>query len=88
MNNHRTPQGMTTFILVAVGQIVSVTGSALTGFALGAWVYQQTRSTTQFSLILLFTVLPSLLFALPNPPPGFRGYLIKVDSMINVDMLI
>jgi len=54
---------MTTFILVAVGQIVSVTGSALTGFALGAWVYQETRSTTLFSLILLFTVLPSLLFA-------------------------
>jgi MFS family permease len=63
MDNHRTPQGMTTFILVAVGQIVSVTGSAMTGFALGAWVYQETRSTTLFSLILLFTVLPSLLFA-------------------------
>ena len=54
---------MTTFILVAVGQIVSVTGSSLTGFALGAWVYQETHSTTLFSLILLFTVLPSLLFA-------------------------
>jgi MFS family permease len=54
---------MTTFILVALGQIISVTGSALTGFALGAWVYQETRSTTLFSLILLFTVLPSLLFA-------------------------
>ena len=63
MENHRTPQGMTTFILVAIGQIVSVTGSALTGFALGAWVYQETRSTTLFSLILLFTVLPSLMFA-------------------------
>jgi MFS family permease len=63
MDNHKTPQGMTTFVLVAIGQIVSVTGSALTGFALGAWVYQETRSTTLFSLILLFTVLPSLLFA-------------------------
>jgi MFS family permease len=63
VDNHQTPRGMTTFILVAIGQIVSVTGSALTGFALGAWVYQETRSTTLFSLILLFTVLPSLLFA-------------------------
>ncbi len=63
MENPKTPQRMTTFIFVAVGQIVSVTGSALTGFALGAWVYQETRSTTLFSLILLFTVLPSLLFA-------------------------
>jgi MFS transporter, DHA3 family, macrolide efflux protein len=63
MDNPKTPQGMTTFVLVAIGQIVSVTGSALTGFALGAWVYQETRSTILFSLILLFTVLPSLLFA-------------------------
>ncbi len=51
---------MSTFLLVAFGQIVSVTGSALTGFVLGAWVYQQTNSTTQYSLILLFTALPSI----------------------------
>ena len=63
MENNKPSRGMTTFILVAVGQIVSVTGSSLTGFALGAWVYEDTRSTTLFSLILLFTVLPSLLFA-------------------------
>jgi len=63
MENEKSVQGMTIFILVAIGQIVSVTGSSLTGFALGAWVYQDTRSTTLFSLILLFTVLPSLLFA-------------------------
>ncbi len=63
MENNKSPRGMTTFILVAIGQIVSVTGSSLTGFALGAWVYQETRSTTLFAFILLFTVLPSLLFA-------------------------
>jgi MFS family permease len=63
MDNHKPVRGMTTFILVAIGQIISVTGSSLTGFALGAWVYQDTHSTTLFSLILLFTVLPSLLFA-------------------------
>ncbi len=54
---------MGTFLLVAVGQIISVSGSALTGFGLGVWVYQRTHSTTQFSLILLFTVLPSLVLA-------------------------
>ena len=63
MDNHKPVRGMTTFILVAIGQIISVTGSSLTGFALGVWVYQDTHSTTLFSLILLFTVLPSLLFA-------------------------
>ncbi len=60
---HTAEKRMTTFILVAIGQIVSVTGSGLTGFALGAWVYRETHSTTQFSLILLFTVLPSLLIS-------------------------
>jgi DHA3 family macrolide efflux protein-like MFS transporter len=55
--------GMWTFALVAAGQIVSVTGSGLTGFALGAWVYQRTQSTTQFALISLFTLLPSLVIA-------------------------
>lgn len=63
MENKEPPHGMTTFILIAIGQIVSVTGSSLTGFALGAWIYRDTRSTILFSLILLFTVLPSLLFA-------------------------
>jgi MFS family permease len=63
MDDNKPSRGMAIFILIAIGQIISVTGSALTGFALGAWVYQETRSTTLFSLILLFTVLPSLVFA-------------------------
>jgi len=63
MGNHAVRSGMAVFLLIAVGQIISVTGSALTGFALGAKVYQDTHSTTQFSLILLFTMLPSLLVA-------------------------
>jgi hypothetical protein len=54
---------MLVFSLVAFGQIVSVTGSGLTSFALGAWVYQRTQSATQFALILLFALLPSLAIA-------------------------
>lgn len=52
---------MPTFILVWLGQVVSLIGSALTGFTLGVWVYQNTGSTTQFSLIYLCTELPSIL---------------------------
>jgi DHA3 family macrolide efflux protein-like MFS transporter len=63
MDTTLSHRGFFTFTLVAVGQIVSVTGSALTGFALGVWVYQSSHSTTQFSLILLFSMLPSLLVA-------------------------
>lgn len=54
---------MPTFILVWLGQVVSLVGSGLTGFTLGIWVYQTTGSTTQFSLIYLCTELPAILIA-------------------------
>jgi MFS family permease len=54
---------MSVFLPVAIGQIISVTGSALTGFALGAWVYQETHSTTQYAIILLVAMLPALVVA-------------------------
>ena len=54
---------MPTFILVWLGQVVSLIGSGLTGFTLGIWVYQTTDSATQFSLIYLCTELPALLVA-------------------------
>lgn len=52
--------GMGVFLLVWFGQLVSLIGSGLTNFALGVWVYQRTGSVTQFSLILLFGLLPSI----------------------------
>ena len=51
------------FLLVWFGQLVSLMGSGLTSFALGVWVYQRTGSVTQFSLILLFALLPSILIS-------------------------
>lgn len=59
----RTLQQMKTFLLIWLGQLVSLTGSQLTGFALGVWVYQQTGSVTQFALISVATVLPYLLIS-------------------------
>ncbi len=55
--------GFRTFLLIWLGQMISVTGTGLTGFALGVWVYQRTGSVTQFSLIALFTTLPGILFS-------------------------
>ena len=54
-------QTMKIFLVVWLGQLVSLTGSQLTGFALGVWVYQQTGSATQFALISVATVLPFVL---------------------------
>ncbi|UCC65823.1 MAG: MFS transporter [Anaerolineae bacterium] len=51
---------MRVFGVIWFGQLVSLVGSGLTGFALGVWVYQRTGSATQFALITLFTTLPGL----------------------------
>lgn len=55
--------GMGVFFLVWFGQLISLIGSGLTSFALGVWVYQRTGSVTQFSLILLSAMLPSILIS-------------------------
>ena len=52
-----------TFLIVWSGQVVSMLGSSMTGFALGVWIFQQTGSAFSFALILLFNMLPKALIA-------------------------
>lgn len=54
---------MRTFLTVWAGQLASQVGTGLTAFALGVWVYQETKSATAFAVIFLFTELPGLLIA-------------------------
>ncbi|QTA91524.1 Major facilitator superfamily transporter [Desulfonema magnum] len=54
---------MRDFLLIGGGQIVSLIGSALTGFAMGVWVYEQTGSVTRFSLIYISALLPAILIS-------------------------
>jgi len=63
VKNHSPARNMHVFFIVWAGQTASIVGSALTSFALGIWVYQQTGSFTQFALIGLFTVLPRVLLS-------------------------
>lgn len=55
---NRTFQG---FLIIWLGQLMSAVGSGLTAFALGVFVFQQTQSATSFSLIILFSFLPSFI---------------------------
>ncbi len=55
--------GFRTFIIVWIGQLVSIVGSGLTDFALGLYVYQQTGSVTQFAFILFFRALPVIVIS-------------------------
>ncbi len=51
---------MRTFLILWFGQLVSIFGSSLTGFALGVWVYERTGSSTLFALIFFSNTLPRL----------------------------
>lgn len=54
------PAGTGVFLIVWCGQLISLLGSSLTGFALGLWVLEHTGSVTQFAMISVCTVVPSL----------------------------
>lgn len=56
-------RSLRTFLVIWLGQLVSSLGTGLGSFALGVWVYEETGSATQFSLIAFFAVLPALLLA-------------------------
>jgi DHA3 family macrolide efflux protein-like MFS transporter len=60
MTHNTTSRGMRVFLIIWLGQLVSLVGSGLTSFALGLWVYRHTGSVTQFALIGLFTALPNI----------------------------
>jgi len=49
------------FLWIWAGQVISIFGSNLSGFALGVWLYQVTGSASNFALVALCTVLPQLL---------------------------
>ena len=51
---------MRAFLAIWLGQLVSTLGSGLTGFGLGVWVYQETRSTILLALNMFASILPNL----------------------------
>ncbi|HYG62175.1 MAG TPA: MFS transporter [Thermoanaerobaculia bacterium] len=53
--------GFRTFVLIWLGQMVSMLGSGLTSFALGVWIYQRTGSATSFALLTFFVIVPAML---------------------------
>ncbi|KAA0546636.1 MFS transporter [Bacillus sp. BGMRC 2118] len=65
-----TNQSFRTFSVLWFGQLASVIGSGLTGFALGVWVFQETGSVTLFSFIIMAAVVPGVLAA------PFAGYVV------------
>ncbi|MEU6743444.1 non-ribosomal peptide synthetase/MFS transporter [Streptosporangium sandarakinum] len=54
---------MRRFLPVALGQLVSLTGSALTEFAVPIWIFQKTGSMAHFGLIALLALVPGIVVA-------------------------
>jgi amino acid adenylation domain-containing protein len=54
---------MRRFLAVASGQLVSITGSALTEFAVPLWIYLHTGSLFRFALVAVCGLVPGLLAA-------------------------
>ena len=62
-----TPAGvqpsMKRFLAVAAGQLVSLTGSALTEFAIPIWIYLTSGSVVRFALFAVVGLVPGMLVA-------------------------
>ena len=55
--------GMRSFVVVWIGQVVSILGSAMTGFAVTIWVYEGTEKATALALTAFFFTTPLLLLS-------------------------
>lgn len=57
----KRPTGMFGFTIVWIGQIFSLLGTSMTGFALTIWAYEKTESATALALVGFFFVAPMLI---------------------------
>lgn len=57
------PQGMFAFIVIWLGQIISVLASSMSQFALTIFMYEQTGSATALGLMQVFYFIPFLLIS-------------------------
>lgn len=57
------PKGFKGFILLTIGQLVSISGSAMTQFGLGIWMWEKTGNATPFSMITVAFFLSNVLFS-------------------------
>jgi MFS transporter, DHA3 family, macrolide efflux protein len=55
--------GMRTFFTIWFGQLISLLGSQLTGFAMGVWVYDQTHSVSLLAVVQIALQLPYVLLS-------------------------
>ncbi len=63
MSGRTAPKNMRSFLIIWIGQLISIVGSGLTSFALGVWIFDQTGQATPLAITVLFGNLPRILLA-------------------------
>lgn len=58
-----TPTNMRTFLIIWIGQFISMLGSGLTNFGLAVWIFDQTGQATPFALTVMFGNIPRILLS-------------------------
>lgn len=59
----RRPMGMTAFIIVWLGQLVSVLASNMTGFAITLWAFEKTGQATSLAVLQVIFMVPFLVIS-------------------------
>lgn len=62
-NPKNRPTGIVAFVVIWFGQVVSLMGSAMSGFAITIWAWQQYNSATVLAIVGVCTWVPGLIFA-------------------------
>src|SRR4030065_802558 len=57
----KRPTGMFGFSIVWFGQIISLLGTSMTGFAMTIWAYEKTNAATALAMVGFFFVAPMLI---------------------------
>ena len=63
MSNRIQPAGMQGFVIVWIGQVVSLLGTGMTNFAVSFWIYEQTGEATALTWAIFFFMAPTILFS-------------------------
>lgn len=63
MTQSNRPTGMTAFLVLWIGQVVSLLGTAMTQFALTIWAFEETGQATALALVGFFYITPMLLLS-------------------------
>lgn len=57
------PSGLLAFVVIWIGQIVSILASGMSQLALTLWMYQKTESATAMGLMQVFFLVPFHVFS-------------------------